>query len=42
MKENWTPFCLGEYQGVGNDSCFDCQFSFQCEKLAKRRKEMEE
>jgi hypothetical protein len=42
MKENWRPFCLGEYQGVGDDSCFDCPFSFECEKLAKRRKEMEE
>jgi hypothetical protein len=34
---DWKPFCFGNYQGVGDDSCFICPISRQCHKLAELR-----
>ena len=28
--EKWKPYCFGEYQGVGDDSCFECPYQKEC------------
>jgi hypothetical protein len=36
-KEQWKPYCFGEYQGVGDDSCFECKLKIQCDARSKER-----
>ena len=30
VKSNWKPFCYGDYQGVGDESCFNCPYALMC------------
>jgi len=36
----WKPFCYGEYQGVGDESCWKCPLSPNCEKKSEARRKM--
>jgi hypothetical protein len=40
-QEKKIPYCFGSYQGVGDQSCWECPYNSKarCESLAKRREE---